>query len=295
MKGELAALGAAAAWACGGVIIKPVTERFDPFAVNFLRAGTGCLFFLTLTLPFGVIPRINPSTFDSLLYLVGSGIMGVAIGTSLYLKSLGITEVSRVHAVSFSSWILITAVIAWSLLAEPFTGRTISGALLVVLGVALLVGAFERRKANPRSQALRGGLLALASGACWAGGTILLKFALYDLDPLEANVVRLPVIALSLLPAVLLRGRSSDLREMLRGPGIFPRVGAAGVLDQAVGALLFFIAIRDTGAARATVLSSLSPLFVLPFSVLLLREKPGRTIVLGVVLSVAGACLISAS
>jgi len=63
-------------------------------------------------------------------------------------------------------------------------------------------------------------------------------------------------------------------------------------LLNAVGSILFTVAIRSGGVAIGTALASTSPLFAIPLEVLVLRRRPPLRTVAGAVLTVIGiACL----
>jgi drug/metabolite transporter (DMT)-like permease len=47
------------------------------------------------------------------------------------------------------------------------------------------------------------------------------------------------------------------------------------------------------GAGRAVLITAVAPIFVLPFSIFLLKEKPTLWAIAGIVLSVLGVILVS--
>lgn len=67
----------------------------------------------------------------------------------------------------------------------------------------------------------------------------------------------------------------------------------AGVVGTGVGSLLFIYAVQEAGAGKTAVLSSISPLFALPLSVLFLGEKITRWLLLGTALAVVGIILLA--
>ena len=150
MIGELAAVGAALSWAISSLIAKPLTMRFESLSLNALRttvAWSVVFIFLALT---GRIAEISAINLSSVAYIIGSGIVGLVIGTTLYLKALSLGDISKVYPVSYSCWLLITTFIAAIFLGEAITWLTIVGALVVILGIFLLAGSqsSNRRQAE---------------------------------------------------------------------------------------------------------------------------------------------------
>lgn len=67
----------------------------------------------------------------------------------------------------------------------------------------------------------------------------------------------------------------------------------SGPLDYGVGMVLFIIAIQLIGAGKAVVLAAASPLFLLPFSVFILKERLTRLTLIGIFAGIAGICLVT--
>jgi len=62
----------------------------------------------------------------------------------------------------------------------------------------------------------------------------------------------------------------------------------AGILGIGLGGLLFMIGVKNAGAAKTAILSATAPLFGVPLSMLILRERITLKIVLGTILCVVG-------
>jgi len=291
MTGELAAIGAALSWAIGSLIVKPINMRFGSLSVNALRTAAAwpvVSVFLVLT---GKTAEISIVNADSVAYIIGSGIVGVVIGTTIYLMALNLEDISRVYPISYSCWLLATAFIAWVFLGEAITWLTVVGALVIILGIFLLVVSprGNRQQVSPNTTAARGIVLALVAGLCWAAGTTILKLGLASTNAVVANFIRLPPVFLLLtVLALVTTGTSSFTKYDLKALGW---VSIAGFLDQALGGVLFFVSIQLAGVARATILSSTSPLFVAALAVLFLKEKVTLRIFLGTLCCVVGIWL----
>jgi len=287
MIGELCALGAALSWGGGSIILKPLTARFHPLSLNALRNMAAWLFLLMAMLFSANIADFRFIPTSSLMYILGSGVIGLVIGSTLYIKSLSLANIALIYPVSYSSWLLFTALIAALFFEEPVTWLTMLGAGLIIVGIILLSTPPKKVKVSINILGLSCALLA---GFCWAIGTIFLKVGLREVNPLTANFVRLPIVFL-LLTALTFKQRN-NLELSKHGTQSLVQVGVSGILDQGCGAVLWFVAIQLSGAAKATILSSTSPLFVMPLSILFLREKITLPILLGTLLCVFGIWLI---
>jgi len=290
ITGELAAIGAALAWAIGGLIIKPISTKFSSLSINSIKLSIAWIILTTIMALWDKLGSLTFLGWHSTAYVIGSGILGLAIGTTLQIKSLSLIDISKVYPIAFSSWFLFTALIASIFLGEALTYYTILGAILIALGITFL-SSFSKveRREMPNTDRIKGIIFALLAGLCWAGGTNLVKLGLYEVDPLMVNVIRLPFAILLLATLTLSRGEASEYRRYNHRALI--QVGISGFLGQAVGEVLFFISVQLAGATKAAILSSTSPLFIAPLSIIFLKEKLTKRVILGTIVCALGILL----
>lgn len=293
MMGAIAAIGAAICWSGAGLLIKPVSTRFSSLSINSIRVLAGWIFLMVFLSPLGKVAEMGSVPVSSVAYIMGSGVIGLAIGSTLFIRSLSLTDITRVYPVTYSLWLLGTVTIAGIFLGEAITGFTILGAVLIVSGIVLLARPSGKRQvANAGAgtpQGMTGIALAIGASICWAAGSTLIKLGLSGASPLVVNMIRLPAVALILV--ALVAGRESpatfsryDWKSLLQTSG-------AGILEQGIGSVLWFISIELTGVAKATILANTSPLFVIPFAIIVLKEKVTLRVILGTVFCVLGIWL----
>jgi drug/metabolite transporter (DMT)-like permease len=185
--------------------------------------------------------------------------------------------------------------LAVSFLGESFTWAIGLGALFVLLGIYLI--AFKRKASgiNPTSERIsgKGVILALIAGTVWAISTVFLKLGVMDTDPLVATAIRMPSAAIVLLFFAISRRKRGALQLRKYGFRSLALAVISGFLSYGAGVILFIIAIQLIGAGKTVVLLSVSPLFLLPFSTLILKEKLTRSALAGIFICVAGICLVA--
>jgi drug/metabolite transporter (DMT)-like permease len=123
-----------------------------------------------------------------------------------------------------------------------------------------------------------------------AGGTVLLTSFAAKIDFSLANLIRYGAVGIIL---VILSAR--EWAGLFSGtvPLKHFSIGLLnGVLSMGAGGWWFLYSLDTIGAAMTSVLTSTSPLFVLPLSVKFFKEKLTRKLVLGVALSVGGVALV---
>lgn len=295
--GEAAALGSAALWALSSIVMGAQTARTPAVVVSAMRGLAGALSLILLA---GVLYIAGDLSFpgpSTSLALVCSGMLGLGLGDTIYIRCLGILGVSRAFPISMSAYPLFTFLLAAAVLGESVHPLVLVGGVLIIAGIVLIVSG-ERAEhpdgsdeppADPRRARLGLGM-ALLSAGLWAGASVWLRAASDGVDPIAAQTVRTPAAA-ALVTGIALgaghRGREWALSRRTLGALLI-----TGVIGTAAGSVLFVIAVQRAGAGRVSLLASTAPLFALPMATLLLGEKITRRVLAGTGLTIAGIWLV---
>lgn len=294
MQGEASALGASFFWALTSVLVQSQSRRLGAIALTGLLCGFASAFYLILLFLTGKAVELWNIALFLLLILLVATLVGRILGDVLWVKSIQLVGVSRCLPVSTSSYPLFTLLLAFLLLGEPVTPLLILGILLVAGGIGLLARSGAQAGDNPSPApwaSIRIGVsLAALAGLFWAVETTLLKRGLEDLHPITVSMVQFPVAAIVLL--FLAQRQQGGVGLKRCGWEGTAAIAGAALLGLGVGSLLFLFALTWTGTATVAVLTSTSPLFALPLSVLFLKERVTRRVVAGTLLCLAGIVAI---
>lgn len=293
MHYEWLAMVAALLWAIAGLLSVRPAEHLGAFA--FSRWRMACV-----TLMLGSAALFN-NGFSSLnghqwLLMAGSGLIGIFIGdTALYgaLNRLG----PRRAGLLFASHALFSALFGAWLFAEYLTGQRLLGAILVMSGVSIAI-AFSRRDRQRTLEITRGPLLpaialGLLAGLCQSIGTLIAKPVMITaVDPVAASAVRM---AAALGAHLLLRASGTAIAHP-RQPitwRILGIVATNGFLAMALGMTLIMTALRYGDVGMVAILSSTSPVMMLPLLWLYTRQRPANSAWLAAAAVVGGSALIA--
>lgn len=134
--GELAILGCVASWAAYSLIGRTVLQTLSPLASVFYSSLIGTVLLLFPALLQGGIsaaPSYSGNNWFSLVFL---GLLGTAVGFSLYYKA--IKKMGPTRAGVFINLVpFFSIVLSWFFLGESIKLQVLSGGILLLAGVTL--------------------------------------------------------------------------------------------------------------------------------------------------------------
>ncbi|MEM4700451.1 MAG: DMT family transporter, partial [Candidatus Nezhaarchaeales archaeon] len=122
---------------------------------------------------------------------------------------------------------------------------------------------------------------AVSAGVCWGLGSVIYRAAVYTVDPIIVNLVKLMYLFIAALPfAWMSRSKISGrgLRYALLG-------GLAGL---GVGDWLFYVGLSTLGVSKTVTVTTCSPILSLILAKLLLHEPTRARHALGALLIITG-------
>jgi drug/metabolite transporter (DMT)-like permease len=270
----LAAAGAGVQVGAALVASRFVIHDIGPASLAFLRYVIAVLCLAPFVIA-GARVRFAPR---DLLAVMGLGI--VQFGILIVLLNLGLQFISATRAaLLFTTFPLMTMIIAASLGRERLTGSKTAGVMLTIAGVAVALG--ERLITDSGAGDFLGALLVLASTVCGAVSSVLYR-------PYLSRYPTLPVGACAMLASVVFLAGPAGLEGLFTaGTGLDGRGWIVVLLiglSSGIGYVLWLWALKHASPTRVTVFLSLSPITASLLGTLIL----GEPFTLGVLLGLAG-------
>jgi drug/metabolite transporter (DMT)-like permease len=290
---DLMALGAAVCWAAASIISVSPSRYLGAFAFTRWRMLMVALMLWTVTLASGGW-RSLPA--DSWSVMALSGLIGIFVGdTALFaaMNRLG----PRRSGVLFATHAMFSALLGFWLLGERMSTQAACGSALTMAGVMTAI-LWGRHKEDEHSwEADRGHVgtgiaLGLLSALCQALGSLIAKPAMgADIDPIAASAVRVSVACCAHFILLWLSLEVARARQpaTLR---VLAQTALNGFIAMGVGMTLVLLALKGGDIGMVGILSSVSPVLVLPLLWLRLGRAPALGAWLGAALTVAGTTLI---
>lgn len=274
-----------AVWGASFLFISVAVSEFGPFLLMFLRVLVAGLILLGVAY---LTPR--QKSMKKTLRLGENGPKYLTVGllncvlpfTLIAYAELKVT--ASLAAILISTMPLFTAVIASVWGSEQLTSRKMWGALLGIIGVAVLVGG------GPLALNLEVvvAILALLLAACsYSAATVYAGRHLSDLPPVYAATAQL------LGAAVLMAAPA-----MWATPSLLPSATAiinlTGLIlvSTTFAYLLYFFLLREVGPTRTASVTFLIPVFGVLWAIIFLGESFSLGMFLGMVIILASVSLV---
>ena len=295
MLGEISALAAALTIAFSAIISRSLAVLIDARPLQTIRAWFGAIFVFLMLAIFGRTGELTQIPLRLIAFMGASALVGVAIGDTFYMRTLRMAEVSRSFPTVRGTQIIATMIVASLLFDEKVGWATGAGAVMILGGVYL--AAFAKRTgpvgALPVSAPIRKWIFtAMLAGLCWTISFSFMKLVLIQVDAMVAQAIRLPLAVVLLTTLSLQAGQGKQLRIFEYKRKTIILLVLSGVLSYGLGVVFELYAISFAGMAKAAILTSWTPLFILFLSAILLKERITLRLLVGVLLCSGGTVVL---
>ncbi len=295
MRFEVFAIGAAIAWAVGGLIAAhPSRELGGP---RFVRIRMVFVSGLLVAAGWAVD---GWSTVDASDWwpLILSGFIGLTLGDAALFEAFARLGPRRT-GILFTANAPMTIAVSAMIYGERFTPKAAVGVVLVLVGVVIAIGKGTRPGQSHLWEEVKGslkvGVLFGLLGAAGQAVAVLIADPVFDgsLDPWSGAAVRAIAGTAGLFVLMPLFERRSQGSEKAKLTiQLLGWVIVSGAVGMALGKTLMLMALGDGEPGVVSVLVSLSPAMQLPLIWAWTRRMPALGAWAGAALAVLGTALI---
>jgi drug/metabolite transporter (DMT)-like permease len=303
-------------------MFRKTEHEVSPSYINFFRTAIGTLSFILLALFINSFNLIFLIPWEIWLLLILSFVFGQVIGDTAYFtaqKELG-TTIALAISMTFP---LFTFILSLIFLNKPFKLNLILSLLLIGIGITIIGKSkrninnskeeiFDEIKPSFKKRFLRTfrGELIRAIGFCfiaslgWAIGAVLIEFGtikideiikIEELSSILGNVIRFPFAFLILASMVWrenhLKNKSNEVK-VKKSLNTWILLIIASITGTSIGAYLYTESVHLAGASIVSLIASASPLFALPLTYIVNKEKVSKFGFIGVILTILGVVII---
>jgi drug/metabolite transporter (DMT)-like permease len=288
--GELAALATAICWTFTALCFEYSTKKIGSLSVNIIKMYLAFVLFTVFAWIFRDKPLPTDATGFSWLWLGLSGIIGFVLGDLFLFKALAIIG-ARTSMLIMALVPPITAVIGFFLLSETIALRYGLGMALTLGGVATVILTRESGTKQLKHP-VRGIFYAFIGMVGQAVGLVLSKYGMGEYNAFSATQIR---IIAGMLGYTLLMFHFRAWRQLMTAFSNIPAMKAAtlgSVFGPFVGVYLSLLAVQNTSTGIASTIMAIVPVLIIPFSVMLFKEKINLREIIGAIIAVTGTAIM---
>ncbi|PIZ23050.1 MAG: EamA family transporter, partial [Comamonadaceae bacterium CG_4_10_14_0_8_um_filter_57_29] len=283
----------AVCWAVGSVMSVAPSRHLGAFAFTRWRM-------LMVAFMLWAVVAVNGSwhSFDVHAWgvMAVSGLVGIFIGDTALFSAINRLGPRRA-GVLFATHAAFSAALGFIWLGERMSLQAFLGAVLTLAGVMLAIVLGRHKNETHAWEADHGHIglgvaLALVAALCQAVGSLIAKPVMAtQVDPVMASAVRVTVatVAHFVLLAAGFRAARAQQTPTLR---VLAQTGLNGFIAMGIGMTLVLLALEKGDVGMVAILSSVSPILVLPLLWFQLKRAPALGAWVGASLTVVGTALI---
>jgi drug/metabolite transporter (DMT)-like permease len=290
---EWLALAAALLWAIASLLSVTPAQHLGTFAYSRWRMGCTSVILGTMALLTGGWSSVETSAISA---MVLSGLIGIFIGdTALFacLNRMG----PRQAGLLFSCHAVFSAILGYFLFSESMSAHELIGSALVFSGVVTAIFFGRKGKTSNQLETIKGRAwigvcLGLLAALCQALGGIIAKPVMQtEIDPIAASAMRMMT---AFIAHSLFLFSGAKLAKAIKPMNwkIFSITAVNGFLAMAVGMTLILYALREGNVGMVALLSSTTPIMLLPILWVYTKQRPNRYAWIGAIIAVTGTGIL---
>lgn len=293
--GEICALLAPLAWSVAVIFYKRASE-LPAASMNLFKNSLAIVLLAGTMLVAGIgVPGAGDAparSAEDWARLVGSGVIGLALGDTLLFEGLARIGAARLAVVD-TLYAPLMVLLSWAVLGEPLGAAFLGGAVAVVVGIAL-ASAHARAETSPADarQLFVGSMLALGAITCTCVGVILAKPALGSGHLVEITWTRLVAGTLVQVGVVAATGRRADAMAAFVRRDTWRHMVPGALVGTYLSLMLWLGGFKWGQAAVASVLNQMATVYMLVLARVFLGERLRKRQVFGALVAAGGALWI---
>lgn len=292
--GEISAIATAVCWAITSTAFEDAGKRIGSVNLNLLRLLFAFVFLSIYTLiTRGLILPFDAST-EAWSWLMLSGLVGIVIGDLLLFEAFVMIG-ARISMLIYASVPPLTGIIAFLFLGEAMRPMQILGMLITMSGIALVIldGKSDDSKQKVKlNHPVMGILLAFGGSLGQAIGYIIGKYGMGDYDAFASTQIRLTGAILAFAILFTVKGYWKTFFPVFRHVKALKSTVIGAIFGPFIGISLSLYAVQRINPGVASTLISITPVLLIPYAVIVRKEKVVLKEVVGSLVAIGGLAVM---
>lgn len=290
--GEMAALGTALCYTLNGIFFESAGKKVGSLAVNYIRLVVGFIILSGFTyFSRGYLLPLDATSYNW-TWLGVSGFIGFFLG-DLFLFQSYIEVGTRVSMLVLGVAPPLTAILGYIFMREVISFVGIIGMIIITIGIALVIlGKDEVEKKIKFKHSKKGIMYAFLGAVGQSVGVIFSKIGMGNYSPFAATQIRIIAGFIAFNVLFLYLNKWDVLKNALKEKKAMVEISLGAVFGPVLGVSLQLISLQLTTAGISATITSIMPVTILPYSILICKEKLSMTEIIGTMISVIGVGIL---
>jgi drug/metabolite transporter (DMT)-like permease len=292
--GEIAALFTSFCWAFSAIGFTKSTQRVGSQVTNRVRVLLAMLVLILINALLYDQPIPLHAGASRWAWLGVSGVIGLSLGDAFLFQAYH--EIGpRLGLLLLSLAPVFGTAIAWIFFEQALTLLQIAGMVITLAGISWVVMARPNEQAdNVRKATGRGVLFGTLAALGQATGLVFSQQGMTGgFSPFAGTLIRMLAAVVTLwIAAGFQRQAGTTVKAMRRYPAAFGWVAFGALFGPVIGVSSSLLAVQHAEIGVASTLMALPPVFMLPISYFVFKERFGWQAVAGTFVAIAGVALL---
>jgi drug/metabolite transporter (DMT)-like permease len=292
--GEIAALFTSFCWSLSAVGFSKSTGRVGAMVTNRVRVFIAMLVLILINAILYGEPIPLHAGASRWAWLGISGIIGLSLGDAFLFKAY--QEIgARLGLLLLSLAPVFGAAIAWIFFGQSLSMIQIIGILVTLAGISWVILTRPREGDENSSRVTgRGILFGTLAALGQATGLVFSQQGMTSgYSPFAGTLIRMfAAVATLWIFALFQRQAVSTVTTIRSQPAALGWVAFGALFGPVLGVSSSLLAVQYTGIGVASTLMALPPIFMLPISYFIFKERFGWQAVAGTLVAMAGVALL---
>lgn len=290
--GELAALITAVCWTLNAIAFESASKKIGSLSLSYLRLYIAFLCLCIFAFFSRGLALPTDADFHTWFWLLISGIIGFILG-DVFLFQAFIEIGSRISLLIMSAAPPLTALIGYFVLGERISLLGILGIFITMVGICLVILSKNPEEKKVEFNRPVKGLIYASIGAIGqALGLIFSKVGIGTYDPVAATQIRIIAAAVGLTFIITKNQKWKEITDALKNKSAMPSLIAGSIFGPFIGVTFSLLAVQYTATGIVSSITSISPIVIIPASIIIFKEKVLPREILGAFVSIAGVVLL---
>jgi drug/metabolite transporter (DMT)-like permease len=292
--GEIAALFTSFCWSLSAIGFTKSTQQVGSQITNRVRVFLAMLMLILINAVLYGQPIPLHAGVSRWAWLGVSGVIGLSLGDAFLFQAYH--EIGpRLGLLLLSLAPIFGTAIAWIFFGQTLNLFQIAGIIVTLGGIAWVVMARPvAGDGNVRRVTGRGILFGTLAALGQATGLVFSQQGMTaGFSPFAGTLIRMfAAVATLWIVAVFQRRAATTITTITQRPAALRWVTFGALFGPVIGVSSSLLAVQHTGIGVASTLMALPPVFMLPLSYFVFKERFGWQAIAGTVIAMAGVALL---